>query len=131
MKAIFSTEKVKYEVSESGYSRNGHSVQADVILKELTIGQPAVIEVKTNGYEQLIRTDIVNDIELCPAYFKMKMKTEVHPYKITMISPSGTPLVTMRIGTAAEVEAHVKKMYPNEKVNYQIAPIPTKNRSVS
>lgn len=131
MKAIFSTEKVKYEVSESGYSRNGHFVHANVTLKELTIGQPAVIEVRLNGYEQIIRTDIVTDIEICPDYFKMKMKTEVHPYKITVTSPSGTPLVTMKIGTAAEVDEYVKKMYPNEKVNYQIAPIPTRKRRVS
>ncbi|MEQ2527689.1 hypothetical protein WMO40_13340 [Bacillaceae bacterium CLA-AA-H227] len=131
MKAVFNTEKVTYELSKSGYTRNGHFVQGEVTLKELSIGQPACIEVNSNGYKQVIRTDIVTDIEVCPAFFKMKMNTEVHPYKITIRRSEGHVLSTMKIGTEKEVKAAISKMYPDCKVNYEISPIPTRKRGIS
>ena len=131
MKAVFNTEKVKYELSTSGYTRNGHFVQGEVTLKQLSIGQSACIEVNSNGFKQVIRTDIVTDIEVCPAYFKMKMNTEVHPYKITIRHSASHVLKTMKIGTEIEVKEFIKKMYPNEKVDYEIASIPTRKRGIS
>ncbi|QOK30028.1 hypothetical protein IIE26_27050 (plasmid) [Cytobacillus oceanisediminis] len=131
MKAIFSTEKVKYELNKSGYSRNGHFVQGEVRLKQLSIGQPSIIEVKVNKYVQVIRTDIVTDIDVCPAYFKMMMSTEVHPYKISVIREDGDIVKLMKIGTEIEVREWISKKYPGEEISYRIAPIPVSNKGAS
>ena len=131
MKAIFNTEKVQYELSTSGYTRNGHFVQGEVTLKQLTIGQPAVIEFKLNDYVQVIRTDIVTDIRECPAYFKMKMNTEVHPYVVTIRRGGGHVLKTMKIGTESEVKKWLSEGYPGADYSLKVAPIPVRKKGVS
>lgn len=131
MKAIFTTEKVRYELSDSGYTRNGHFVQGEVTLKELSIGQPAIIEFKLKQYAQVIRTDVVTDIEQCPVYFKMKMNTEVHPYKISVSRKNGQSLKLMKIGTEKEVREWLSDKYPDEEISYRIAPIPVRKIGVS
>jgi hypothetical protein len=131
MKAIFTTEKVKYELNDKGYTRNGHSVQGEVTLKDLSIGQPAVIEFKLNQYVQVIRTDVVTDIEVCPIYFKQKMDTEIHPYNISVIRQNGGINKLMKIGTETEVRKWLSDKFPNEELSYRIAPVPVKRKGVS
>jgi hypothetical protein len=131
MKAIFTTEKVKYELNEKSYTRNGHSVQGEVKLTELAIGQPAVIELKHNDFVQVIRTDIVTEIKECPIYFKKLMDTEIHPYKISITCRDGSIINQMRIGTETDVRGWLSERYPNDDVTYRITPIPLKRRGVS
>jgi hypothetical protein len=131
MKAIFTTEKVTYELNDKGYTRNGHSVQGEVTLKDLSIGQPAVIEFKLNQYVQVIRTDVVTDIEVCPIYFKQKMDTEIHPYNISVIRQNGGINKLMKIGTETEVRKWLSDKFPNEELSYRIAPVPVKRKGVS
>jgi hypothetical protein len=131
MKAIFTTEKVKYELNDKGYTRNGHFVQGMVTLKDLSIGQPAVIEFKLNQYVQVIRTDVVTDIEVCPIYFKQKMDTEIHPYNISVIRQNGGINKLMKIGTETDVREWLSDKYPNEEISYRIAPVPVKRKGVS
>ncbi len=130
MKASFNTENVKYELSELGYTRNGHFVQGKVTLKQLTIGKPAILEFELNNFVQVIHTDIVMDIEKCPAFFKMKMSLDVHPYKIR-IKRNDKDIISMRIGTEVEIKQWVKERYPKEDVEYKIAPIPVRRKGVS
>lgn len=129
--AIFTTEKVKYEVSRLGYSRNGHFVQGEATLKQLSIGECAVLEVKINDHVQVIKTDIVTDIIECPTIFKMKMDKEVHPYNISVFRKDRSVVKLMRIGTEAEVRAWVTNRFSDEKISYRIAPIPVRRKSVS
>lgn len=129
--AIFTTEKVKYEVSRLGYSRNGHFVQGEATLKQLSIGECAVIEVKINGHIQVIKTDIITDIFECPAIFKKKMDKEVHPYNISVFRKDRSVVKLMRIGTEAEVGTWITNRFPNEKITYRIAPIPVRRKGVS
>jgi hypothetical protein len=131
MKAIFTTEKVRYELSNLGYSRNGNFVQGEVTLKELSIAKPAVIEFKLKQFVQVIRTDVVTDIEDCPTYFKMKMNTESHPYKISGTRKDGSKIALMKIGTEKEVRKWVSEKYPGEEISYRIAPIPVRTKGVS
>ncbi|OIJ11503.1 hypothetical protein BKP35_12225 [Anaerobacillus arseniciselenatis] len=131
MNAIFTTEKVKYEVNRLGYTRNGHFVQGEVNLKQLTIGQPAIIEFKLNGHKQIIKTDTVTDIEQCPDCFKNRLDKEVHPYNISVIRKDRSIIKLMRIGTEEQVRKWVTNRFPNEKITYRIAPIPVRKKGVS
>jgi hypothetical protein len=131
MKAIFTTEKVKYELSDKGYSRNGHFTQGEVTLKDLSVGQPAVIEFKLNDYVQVIRTAEVIDIEVCPIYFKQKMDTEIHPYNISVIRENGGITKLMKIGAEPEIRKWLSDKFPNEQISYRIAPVPVKRKGVS
>ena len=126
MKAKFRTEKVEYVIENGGYSRNGHFVQGEVKLKSLSIGSEAQIEIKTGAYTQLIRTDIVHSIDLCPAIFKMQMATEVHPYRIKVVNKNSKPGIFMKIGTEKEIQAYVKDRFKVKRLTYAIEPIPTR-----
>ncbi len=131
MRAIFNTEKVEYELGQSGYTRNGHFVRGEVSLKQLSIGQPAIIEVVTNGFKQVITTDVVVDIKECPAFFRIKMNTEVHPYIVTINKKGIKPFKRMKIGTEKEVRDWAKKTFPTATVSYKVAPIPVRAQGVS
>lgn len=130
MKAIFKTEMVDYEVNRLGYTRNGHSVQGQVTVKQLTVGQPAIIECKSNNLVQVIKTDVVTDIVECSRLLKAKISQEVHPYKVSVITEKGKILTLMKIGTESEVKDWVSDRFPNEDVKYGIAPIPLKRKGI-
>lgn len=126
MLAKFRTEKVEYVIEKGGYSRNGHFVQGKVKIRSLSIGQPAQIEFISGEFAQLIRTDIVLDIEKCPIKFKMEMSNQVHPYRIKVINEKSKLITLMKIGTEKEVKNWIENRFNNCKVAYGIEPIPTR-----
>jgi hypothetical protein len=126
MLARFCTEKVEYVIEKCGYSRNGHFVQGEVKIRSLSIGQPAQFEINVGDYKQLIRTDMVMDIEKCPLNFKVEMGNQVHPYRIKVVNEKAKPITLMKIGTVKEVKNWIEKRFIGRKVTYGIEPIPTR-----
>lgn len=130
MKALFRTAHVEYLLENNGYSRNGHFVQGKVTLKQLAFGKPAIFEIETPGYSQVIRTDDVLDIQEMPLWVKGQVSNEVHPYRVYVSRKENpAPLVVMKIGTKAEVEKWAKDRWSDEQIRISLIPIPASRQA--
>jgi len=132
MKAKFRTEKVEYVVTDRGYVRNGHFVLGEIRLLSLSMGEPAVFEVKTPGYTQQIRTDIVLEIMECPLPFKKEMSLQRHPYKVKVLRKGQSPIIVTKIGTESEVHEWANNRWKEKDTTIAISiiPIPTRKKVV-
>jgi len=122
MRAIFQTRKVDYEITNQGYSRNGHFTMAEVELKELSLGQSAVFEIRVGDSKRIIRTDSVMNIEECPRQFKEEMSNEVQAYKVKVMKEN-KPFIATKIGKREDVRRWAMKKYNAQESNVAIFPV--------